>query len=313
MNQPRHRPLAVGPLRAFEAVARRLSFRAAGEELHLTQPAISRQIRSLEEELGSPLFLRGTRHVELTTDGATLLRTVAPWLDRLDASVRQIRSQRARRQVTVTTFASFASLWLIPRLQDFQRLHPGVDIRISAYDALADADDPEIDFALRYCHPDQAPADSQPLFDEVLTPVASPTLRDIRGARLQQPADLAHHTLLEEDDHRPSAEYLSWRHWLRLKAPVGLAPAGWIYLNFTHQQIQAALAGQGVALARRALVHESLQRGELVEPFGPEGRITSPFGYRLLRWPTGRGSTECLAFEQWVLEQAAVTRAAIAG
>ena len=76
MNQVRHRPLAVGPLRAFEAVARRLSFRAAGEELHLTQPAISRQIRSLEEELGAALFLRGTRHVELTGAGSVLLREV---------------------------------------------------------------------------------------------------------------------------------------------------------------------------------------------------------------------------------------------
>ena len=313
MNRVRHRPLSVGPLRAFEAVARRLSFRAAGEELHLTQPAISRQIRALEDELGSALFLRGTRHVELTSDGAALLRTVAPWLDRLDASVRQIRSQRARQQVTVTTFASFASLWLIPRLQDFQRRHPGIDIRISASDALADADDPEIDLALRYCHPDQAPPGSEPLFDEVLTPAASPALRDARGGPLQQPADLAHHTLLEEDDSRPSAEYLSWRHWLRLKAPEGLAPLGWIYLNFTYQQIQAALAGQGVALARRALVHESLQRGELVEPFGVAGRITSPFSYWLVRWPNRRVTPEYLAFERWVLEQAAATRSAIAG
>ena len=298
-------------MRAFEAVARRLSFRAAGEELHLTQPAISRQIRALEDELGSALFLRGTRHVELTTDGAALLRTVAPWLDRLDATVRQIRTQKARQQVTVTTFASLASLWLIPRLQDFQRSHPGIDIRISAYDALAEMDDPEIDLALRYCHPDQAPPGSTPLFDEVLTPVASPALRDARGAALHTPADLAQHTLLEEDDHRPSAEYLSWRHWLRLQAPAGLEPRAWIYLNFTYQQIQAALAGQGVALARRALVHESLQRGELVEPFGPAGRITSPFSYWLVPWPDRRQTPAYLAFESWVLEQAAATRSAI--
>jgi LysR family glycine cleavage system transcriptional activator len=148
-----------GPLAGLRGGGAAASFRAAGEELHLTQPAISRQIRSLEDEIGATLFLRGTRHVELTSAGAALLRAVAPWLDRLDASVRQIRSQSARQRITVTTFASFASLWLIPRLQDFQRLHPEVDIRVSATDAMADPDDPEIDFALRYAHADQVPAD----------------------------------------------------------------------------------------------------------------------------------------------------------
>jgi LysR family transcriptional regulator, glycine cleavage system transcriptional activator len=310
MNHIRQRPLGVGPLRAFEAVARRSSFRAAGEELHLTQPAISRQIRSLEDELGATLFLRGTRHVELTTAGAALLRAVAPWLDRLDASVRQIRSQKARQRITVTTFASFASLWLIPRLQDFQRQHPGVDIRVSADDALADPDDPEIDLALRYTHADQVPADAVPLFDELLTPVVNPALRDTVGRRWRA-GDLATQTLLEEDDDRPSAEYLSWRHWLRLHAPAALEPRGWIYLNFTYQQIQAALAGQGVALARIALVHETLARGELVEPFGPAGRVASPFGYWLVRWQGRAPSPHLQAFEAWVMEQAAETRAAI--
>ncbi len=310
MNHVRHRPLGVGPLRAFEAVARRSSFRAAGEELHLTQPAISRQIRSLEDEIGATLFLRGTRHVELTSAGAALLRSVAPWLDRLDASVRQIRSQNARQRITVTTFASFASLWLIPRLQAFQRLHPEVDIRVSAHDSMADPDDPEIDFALRYADASQLPSGAQPLFGEVLTPVVSPGLGASLG-RAWRPADLAGQTLLEEDDQRPSAEYLSWRHWLRLHAPAGLEPRGWIYLNFTYQQIQAALAGQGVALARVALVHETLSRGELVEPFGAGGRIGSPFGYWLLRWPAKAPSPQLAAFEAWILEQAAQTRAAI--
>ncbi|MBK7059832.1 MAG: LysR family transcriptional regulator [Rubrivivax sp.] len=311
MNHLRHRPLGVGPLRAFEAVARLSSFSAAGVELHLTQPAISRQIRSLEDEVGATLLLRGTRHVELTSAGAALLRAVAPWLDRLDASVRQIRSQGARRRISVTTFASFASLWLIPRLQDFQRQHPGIDIRVSADDTLADPDDPEIDLALRYTHADHVPADTLPLFGEVLTPVVNPALGESLGRRWTS-ADLAQQTLLEEDDHRPSAEYLSWRHWLRLHAAPGLEPQGWIYLNYTYQQIQAALAGQGVALARVALVHETLARGELVEPFGPEGRIESPFGYWLLRWPGRQPSPELQAFEDWVQAQAAQTRAAMA-
>src|SRR5438093_5049815 len=99
MNTLRHRPLSVGPIRAFEAVARLLSFGAAADELHLTQSAISRQIKSLEDELGSPLFLRGTRHVQMAPDGQTLLRAVEPWLAKLDASVQQMRRTRSRRRI----------------------------------------------------------------------------------------------------------------------------------------------------------------------------------------------------------------------
>lgn len=303
MNRPRQRPLSIGPLRAFEAVARRLGFRSAADELHLSQPAVSRQIRSLEDEIGVALFLRGTRHVELTSAGEALLRTVAPLLDRLDATVHQIRSAQGRRQVNLTTWPSFASMWLLPRLQQFQREQPGIDIRVSAQDAVADFDDPELDLALRYCHPDNAPPGSTLMFGEVVTPVASPGL-----GPLTRPEDLAQMTLLEEDSQLPSVEYLSWRHWLGAKGVPDLEPRGWLYLNYTYQQIQAATAGQGVALARLALVRESLERGELVEPFGPAGRLSSPFAYWLVRWPSRRERPELAAFEAWVLEQAQATR-----
>lgn len=306
----RHRPLAVGPLRAFEAVARLLSFRGAAEELHLTQPAISRQIRGLEDEIGASLFSRGTRHVELTGAGSTLLRSVEPLLAQLDSTVRHIRSAQRRQPVAVTTFASFASLWLLPRLESFQAAQPEADIRISAVDRLLDFDDLEIDLALRYCLPKDVPPDSPELFGEVLTPVVSPAL--LQRLPLDSPADLVRHTLLEEDDPRPSAEFLSWRHWLRVMAPARLEPRGWVYLNFTYQQIQAALAGQGVALARVALVRESLLRGELVEPFGAAGRIKSPFSYWLVRWPARRERPVLAAFETWLLQQAALTREALA-
>jgi LysR family transcriptional regulator, glycine cleavage system transcriptional activator len=310
MNTPRHRPLAVGPLRAFEAVARLSSFRGAADELHLTQPAISRQIRSLEDEIGVVLFSRGTRHVELTAPGALLLRQVLPFLGQLDATVRQLRDTQRRQPVALTTFASFASLWLLPRLAGFQALHPQADIRIGASDRLAELDDPDIDLALRYCLPDQAPPGSTLLFGEVMTPVASPAL--LQRQPLATPAALAEHTLLEEDDQRGSAEYLSWHHWLKLHAPPRTAPRGWIYLNFTYQQIQAALAGQGIALGRLALMRESLERGELLEPFGPERRVASPYAYWLVRWPTRRERPALQAFEAWVLAEAAATRAALA-
>jgi LysR family glycine cleavage system transcriptional activator len=315
MNMPRRRPLSLSNLRAFEAVARRLNFSDAADELFVTQSAISRQIKGLEDELGVPLFVRGTRHVEITQNGQTLLRSVEPWLARLDASVRQIREQHSRRRVSVTTFASFASLWVLPRIEAFQSRHPDIDIRVSALDAIADLDDPELDLALRYISPEQAPPGAVRLFGEILTPVVSRQLMEqIRRGEappLTRPADLAQHTLAEEDDNKTSTEFLSWRHWLARQGEPGLQPRRWLYLNFTYQQVQAALAGHGVALARVALVFEALARGELVEPFGPERRSSSPFAYWLVVGPAARTRPEVREFCDWVVAQAASTRAAI--
>jgi LysR family glycine cleavage system transcriptional activator len=315
MNTPRRRPLSLGNLRAFEAVARRLNFSDAAEEMHVTQSAVSRQIKTLEDELGAPLFVRGTRHVETTQDGQALLRTVEPWLARLDAGVRHIRERRSRRRVSVTTFASFASLWLLPQLEAFQHQHPDIDIRVSAHDMLADLDDPEIDVALRYCSPQQAPAGALRLFGETLTPVVSRRLAEQMQAGqvppIHQASDLAQHTLAEEDDNRSSTEFLSWRRWLASQGVPALQPRRWLYLNFTYQQVQAALGGQGVALARIALVYEALQRGELVEPFGAAGRIESPFAYWLIVLPGSRGRSDVGEFCDWIQQQAAQTRQAI--
>ena len=315
MNTPRHRPLALGNLRAFEAVARRLSFSEAADELHVTQSAVSRQIKGLEDELGAPLFVRGTRHVEITPDGQLLLRSVEPWLAKLDAGVRQIRDKRSRQRVSVTTFASFASLWLLPQLEAFQHQHPDIDIRVSAHDVLADLDDPELDIALRYISPQQAPPGAVRLFGETLTPVVSRRLAEQMQSGQTPPintaADLAQHTLAEEDDNRSSTEYLSWRYWLTQQGVPSLQPRRWLYLNFTYQQVQAALTGQGVALARLALVIEALQRGELVELFGTAGRITSPYAYWLIVLPGSRGRPEVSQFCRWVQQQAALTRDAV--
>ncbi|MFN3862226.1 MAG: LysR family transcriptional regulator [Roseateles sp.] len=317
MNQPiRQRPLSIGPLRAFEAVARLLSFRAAAEELNLTQSAVSRQIQALEEEIGCVLFLRGTRKVELSGDGAQLLPTAVAVLSKLDQTVRQIRRTRGRRVVNVTTFASFASLWLIPRLCEFQKHHPDIDIRVSAQDVVADLEDGEHDMALRYVAGTALTAPGELMFEETVSPVVSPwyaeSTRNGRLPALRRPADLAAHALTEEDDPRPSAEFLSWRHWLTRQQQPDLQPLRWMYFNFTYQQVQAALAGQGVALARLPLVHEHLQRGELQEPFGRSGRLTSPYAYWLVPAPGAASRPEVQAFADWVRAQAAITREQLA-
>jgi len=311
------RPLPLDCLRTFEAVARLLSFSAAAEELNLTQPAISRQIKGLEEELGAPLFTRATRRVELTGAGQMLLRAVEPALVRIDASVRQIRLSRSRAMVSVTTFPSFASLWLMPRLPDFERDHPLADIRIAATDRMIETDDAELDVALRHCDVSKAPDGAIRLFGELLTPVIGARLADAieRGSAppLRRPADLVDHTLLEMDDGLPGSLATCWPVWLAAQGLGQLAPRRWISVNYTHQQVQAALAGQGVALARLAMVHDVVERGDLVEPFGHAGRLWASPCYWLVRLggPDARQRPEVQSFSDWVLTQAALTRQAI--
>lgn len=317
MNKPSTRPLSLDFLRSFEAVARRLSFSAAANELFITQPAISRQIKSLEEELGCPLFHRGTRRVELTAAGTTLLRAVEPLLGRLDATVRQIRLAQGRAQISLSTFPSFATLWLMPRLTDFERRHPGIDIRLSATDRLADTDDLELDLLLRHCRPERAPPGAERMFGEVLTPVVSARMADAiaRGEAppLREPADLAHHTLVEVEDDTPLGRALAWPAWLAARGLPQLAPRRWYSVNFNHQQIQAVLAGPGVALAWLPMVHDALARGELVEPFGARLRLASPYAYWLVAvdHPGRAPRPELTALVEFVRGHAADTRRAI--
>jgi LysR family glycine cleavage system transcriptional activator len=229
--------------------------------------------------------------------------------------VRQIRVTQSRRRVSLSTFASFATLWLMPRLAGFQQQHPDIDIRISASDVMAEMDDPELDLVLRYDFAANVPEGAELMFGELLTPVASPWLVQQAASGQAPPmatvADLAGHALLEEDDLRPSATTLSWRRWLAHRGQPGLEPRRWIYLNYTHQQVQGALAGQGVALARMALVHEQLYRHELIEPFGPAGRLPGPAAYWLVPLPGARLRPDLRAFLAWIRGEAAITRTAL--
>ncbi|MEC5214846.1 LysR family glycine cleavage system transcriptional activator [Polaromonas sp. CG_9.5] len=307
----RSRPIAAGQLRAFEAVARHLNFRAASEELALTQSAVSRQIQSLETDVGVSLFLRHTRAVELTSAGAQLLRALVPSLERIDSAVRMIRQSAGRKSVTISTWASFASMWLIPRLEAFQSENPDIDIRIDATDVSVDLETADVDLALRYAVPSQVPKQAQRLFGEQLTPVVSPWLLQ-SGPRLQNAQDLARFALIEASDaHRTQhMEWLSWQRWFDTQKLIRFEPKRWLYFNYAHQITQAALTGQGVALVRTPLIAESLSSGALVEPF-PQLRLDSPLAYWLIVGPRNAARPEVLAFCDWLQAQAAKTREVI--
>ena len=306
----RTRPISAGHLRAFEAVARHLNFRAASEEMALTQSAVSRQIQSLEEEVGVALFLRHTRAVELTSAGALLLLAVQQSLPRIDGAVRQIRQSAGRKSVSLTTFASFASMWMIPRLEAFQRDNPDIDIRIDASDTAVDLDIADVDLALRYAPRENMPPDAIRLFGETLTPVASPWLIK-SNPPIKSPADIARFTLIEAGDaHRTHLEWLTWRRWFEDNGQSRAQPKRWLYFNYAYQMVQAALTGQGLVLARLPLVAESMANGDLVEVL-PERRMDSPMAYWLISAPRSEHRPEIRDFCEWLMAQSALTRQAV--
>jgi LysR family glycine cleavage system transcriptional activator len=329
----RTRAISTSHLRAFDAVARHLNFRMAAEEMALTQSAVSRQIQALEHEVGTTLFLRHTRSVDLTSAGARLLRAVSASLEKVDGAVRQIRQSTGRRSVSITTWASFASMWLIPRLEAFQREHPDIDIRIDATDAAIDMHNTDVDLALRYAVPCPSTVGAERLFGEQLTVVASPWL--LKNQPIQNVADLMRSTLIESGDayRTQHMEWLSWQRWLdtygratpsenkaqglsqqktgqRTGTASALSPARWLYFNYAHQIVQAALTGRGVALARLPLVAENLANGGLEEVL-PKMRLSSPLAYWLLIAPRSIARPEVRAFCEWLRQQASETRDAI--
>ena len=309
----RSRPISAGQLRVFEAVARHLNFRAAAEELALTQSAVSRQIQTLESDVGVPLFNSHTRAVELTSAGVVLLRGVSPSLERIDAAVRQIRQSVGRKSVSLTTFASFASMWLIPRMEAFQRNNPDIDIRIDASDSAVDLDIADLDLALRHAPANHVPCHAVRLFGDQITPVVSPWLLK-SGPRLEKPDDLAQFSLIEAGEpgeaHQSHLEWLTRQRWLQATASPRFQAKRWLQFNYAYQMAQAALTGQGVVLGRLPLIAESLASGDLVEPF-VNMRLDSPMAYWLVVWPRSSARPEVLAFCAGLLLEAAKTRQAI--
>jgi LysR family transcriptional regulator, glycine cleavage system transcriptional activator len=306
----RSRPVAMNNLRAFEVVARHLNFRSAAEELALTQPAVSRQIQALEHDVGGALFERSTRSVTLTPAGRALLQVVSPWTERLDVAVRNIRGGLARKSVAITTFASFASTWLIPKLEAFQRLHADIDIRVDASDAFINLENNDIDLALRYGTYEQMPKGAIRLFDEVIAPMASPWLLKSHP-NIQTASDLSKLTLIElsEVTHNQT-NWLTWEGWMRQHGSKIKPAARWLRFNYAYQTVQAALSGQGIVLARLPMVAESLKSGDLVEPL-PSVRLTSPMAYWVIARSGSLDRPEVLSFSNWLQKQARETRASI--
>src|SRR5512138_854674 len=253
-------------LEGFEAAARHLSFTKAGEELYLTQSAVSRQIKDLEEQLGVRLFERRHRALALTDAGQQFYAATAQVLTTMRSATERLRSASGRkRPLSVTTTNSFAALWLIPRLAGFTRTHPGVDVRITADTRVQDLERDGLDLAIRHGPASLAGPNAVRLFGERVFPVCSPKL--LKKVPLKKPEDLKEHVLLQYHDPDVRHPWLHWNTWLEVAGVPDLRPAGRLSFSGYEQIIPSAVAGHGVALGRTPLVKDLIDSRELVAPF----------------------------------------------
>jgi DNA-binding transcriptional LysR family regulator len=283
----------------FEAAARHLSFTKAGEELFLTQSAVSRQIKELEDQLGVVLFQRRHRALVLTEAGQQFYGATAQVLATMRAATERLRAQSGKRSVAVTTTHSFAALWLIPRLAGFTRAHPGVDVRITAEIRVQDLDRDGLDIAIRHGPASLAGPNAVRLMGERVFPVCSPKL--LKKIPLDKPADLRRHVLLQYDDPDGRHPWLHWKTWLEVERIADLRPAGTLSFSGYEQIIPAAIAGHGVALGRTPLVKDLLASGELVAPFRSTADPARAY-YAVL---SSSPSKDAAAFLEWLKEEAA--------
>jgi DNA-binding transcriptional LysR family regulator len=289
---------ALDLLVGFESAARHLSFTKAGEELFLTQSAVSRQIKELEDQLGVTLFQRRHRALALTEAGHQFYAAAAQALSTMRTATDRLRAQAGKKALSVTTTHSFAALWLIPRLAGFTRDHPGVDVRITAETRVQDLERDGLDLALRHGPASLAGPNAVRLFGEKVFPVCSPKL--LKKKPLEKPQDLKTHVL---PVRRPGAIVASLEDLARVERIADLKPAGTLSFSGYEQIIPAAIAGHGVALGRSPLVKDLMRSGELVAPFRSSADPARAYFAILSKNAVGR--PEVTAFVEWLKSEAA--------
>jgi len=301
MNPTRDLPVSLDLLRGFESAARLLSFTAAASELFLTQSAVSRQVQQLEEQLGVKLFERRTRALVLTEPGERYYREVAKALNQLREATAAVRA-RTTPMVRVTTTVTFASLWLVPRLATFQQRHDDVSVHVVADNAMRELERSALDVAIRYSTQAMAGPQAERLFGEQVAPVASAAF--LKKHPVHRVEDLLTLPLLERDDPGPGA-WLSWKAWFDA---MRLDPPRRSRLSFSHydQVVQAAVAGQGIALGRFPLVDDFVRDGRLVRVL-PAAEFATALdrAYWLVVAPASAGHDEVKLFTDWLRAEAA--------
>jgi LysR family glycine cleavage system transcriptional activator len=286
---------SLNGLRAFEAAARHLSFTNAAAELNVTQTAISHQIRRLEEELGIRLFVRQNRALALTPEARDYLPGVRAAFNDLRLATERLQRKDNDHVLTVSTLASLAAKWLLPRLSAFQEAHPGIDVRITTSTALVDFKGGDVDAAIRYGRGHWPGLRADWLTADQLFPVCSPAL--LTGEKpLRRPQDLAHYVLL----HTSGAYDDDWRLWLTAAGlPASISKQPGLSFDLIFMTVQAAIDGIGVAVGRTTYVEGDIAKGRLVVPF--KIALPADAGFYLVSPQAGADKPKLAAFRQWLL------------
>lgn len=290
----------LNALRSFEAAARNNSFSRAADELHVTQSAVSHQIRQLEEWFGLALFDRQGRQTLPTPEGAELARSLAEAFGTIGAACQRIAKSDGKSTLTIAAIPSIATIWLIPRLPTFHKLHPEINVRLmhAIYDQPVDFED--VDLAITYGDWNDAPPHAVKFLEGVSVPVCSAPYLEQVGP-FKQPSDLLRCTLLHDLDRRP---------WLRWFKAAGLKlenqQPGPLFEGFNMLH-SAMLSGQGVGLAPTAILADDLNSGRLIKLFNTEVLhekayyISEPSNPRISR------AAEVATFRQWLMKEAAAS------
>ncbi|MGF7129636.1 LysR family glycine cleavage system transcriptional activator [Paraburkholderia sp. EB58] len=300
-------PNNLNALRAFEAVARHLSYTAAAAELNVTPAAIGQLIRGLESYLDIELFHRsssGPSRLALTDAARVALPDLQGGFDLLSSAVERLKASKSRIIFTATVPPAFADKWLLWRVERFQRRHPYYDLRIDTSGHLVDFTAERIDVGIRYGAGVWPGLISTFLLRDEFFPVCSPTLLKGRNA-LKKPADLRHHPLIHDISMSGFGVFPTWRSWL-LHAGYGdlVDTDRGLQLNDSAMALQTALSGNGVALGRTTLVERDLAEGSLVRPF--DEVQSCELAYYLVHRKEGSQRAPVLAFKEWLLEEAGV-------
>lgn len=291
---------SLAALRVFEAAGRHLSFTNAAVELCVTTSAVSRQIRALENELGRTLFARQPRGLALTKEGAAYLGQIADALRRIDDASATLRGTGARRKLRLSVLASFAGNWLVPRLPAFERAHPDIDVAMEATTRYADFGRDPVDLAIRFGTGPWEGLASEPLFPLEFYAVCRPE-RTRGRPPLRTPADLARHTWLEEV-HIPQA----WPLWLAAAGVAGLEPVRRLTYDHAQLMLDAAMAGQGIALTSDVIAERALRERRLIRAFPIT--VTAPWTYHLVMRPDDGADPAVRAFRAWIVGAVAAWR-----
>jgi LysR family glycine cleavage system transcriptional activator len=291
---PRRLP-PLNALKAFEAAARHESFTRAADELCVTRGAVSHQVKALEAELGLKLFSREHQRLVITEAGRSYLATVRDALDRIaDGTERLLRRQKTG-VLTVSTSPNFAGKWLVHRLSRFAQAHPAIDLRVSASLQHIDFAREDIDLAIRHGDGNESGLHVARLCAEELFPVCSPKLLDGRPGL--KPDDLKKAVLLHVNDR------LDWGRWLDAAGFKDIDVSRGPVLNQASMAIDAAVDGQGVALARTALAAWDLIGGRLVRPF--DLALPVPYAYWIVCPKATAKLPKIVAFTNWLMVEAA--------